>query len=96
MSQDLNCRPLCRLHLVLAQQRQIKQWIEYTVIMLENSIVLYSFTLEAPWINFSPMEIRQKIRFFCSYHEKVNGEINNLIRITVSGCNYCRKATMKN
>ena len=89
MNRNLICRPLCHIHLILAQQKQIKTWIELTVTMLENSIVLYNFTMVDSWINFSQTAARQKIGFFCEFLRVVNEDINRLTRVTVFGCNYC-------
>ena len=89
MNRNLICRPLCHIHLILAQQKQIKTWIELTVTMLENSIVLYNFTMVDSWINFSQTAARQKIGFFCEFLRVVNEDINRLLEFNLAASNEC-------
>ena len=89
MSQS--CRHLCRYRLILVQCRFMRSWLQSTITMLDITLALYSFTLETPWDDFTPMDVHQKIRIMSDYLEQILRQIGFLTNLTIIGCNHCRR-----
>ena len=91
ISWRMPCKQMCRLRLCLVQCRNMRAWLQSTLTTLENSLALSYFTLEAPWVEFTPGDVQLKIRIISGLLDQTLRQMGCLMHLTDIGCNLCRQ-----